>query len=78
VHATCPAPPHPPWFNHRNTIRWRIQIVNSVWGMLYVLIITNMARARKVDAITYKFISLWINTNGSEASSCIALLYIFC
>jgi hypothetical protein len=23
-------PPHPPWFNHPNNIRWRIQTVKSI------------------------------------------------
>jgi hypothetical protein len=23
-------PPHPPWFNHHNNIRWRIQAVKFI------------------------------------------------
>jgi hypothetical protein len=23
-------PPHPPWFNHHNNIRWRIQVMKFI------------------------------------------------
>jgi hypothetical protein len=30
MHATCPYPSHPPWFDHANNIWWRVQIVEHI------------------------------------------------
>jgi hypothetical protein len=29
-------PPHPPWFNHPNSIRWRIQVMKFIITSWYI------------------------------------------
>jgi hypothetical protein len=31
-------PPHPPWFNHPNNIRWRIQAVKFIIMQFYTFV----------------------------------------
>jgi hypothetical protein len=33
-HMSCP--PHPPWFNHPNNIRWRTQAVKWKYVVIYL------------------------------------------